>query len=87
MLWKIPSAVKTFSSFLHHSPLYGIENMLGRERRVKLPLFQTGDLVQVKSQAAQEGCGSSFSGDIQNLLGHVPVEPALSGPSLAGELD
>jgi len=38
-------------------------------------------------QAAQGGCGFSFSGDIQNLPGHGPVQPAVGDPALLGGLD
>jgi len=38
-------------------------------------------------QAAQGGCGVSFSGDIQDPPGQGPVWPALGDPSLAGVLD
>jgi len=38
-------------------------------------------------QAAQGGCGVSFSGDIQNLPGQGPVQPAVADPVLAGVLD
>ena len=36
------------------------------------------------AQAAQEGCGFSFSGDIQDPPGQGPVQPALADPALAG---
>jgi len=38
-------------------------------------------------QAAQGGCGVSFSGDIQDLSGQGPVQPAVGDPALAGGLD
>jgi len=38
-------------------------------------------------QAAQGGCGVSFSGDIQDPPGWGPVRPALGDPALAGWLD
>jgi len=38
-------------------------------------------------QAAQGGCGVSFSGDIQDPPGRGPVQPALCDPASAGGLD
>ena len=38
-------------------------------------------------QAAQGGCGVSFSGDIQDPPGQGPVQPALDDPASAGGLD
>ena len=35
-------------------------------------------------QAAQGGCGVSFSGDVQTLPGQGPVQPAVGDPALAG---
>jgi len=35
-------------------------------------------------QAAQGGCGVSFSGDIQTLPGRGPVQPAVGDPASAG---
>jgi len=37
-------------------------------------------------QAAQRGCGFSFSGDIQDPPGRRPVQPAVGDPALAGGL-
>ena len=36
------------------------------------------------AQAAQGGCGVSFSGDIQDPPGQGPVQPALGDPAWAG---
>ena len=38
-------------------------------------------------QAAQGGCGVSFSGDIQNPPGQSPLQPAVGDPASAGGLD
>jgi len=38
-------------------------------------------------QVAQGGCGFSFSGDIKDLPGRGPVQPALGHPALARGLD
>ena len=38
-------------------------------------------------QAAQGGCGVSLSGDIQDLPGQGPVQPAVGDPALTVELD
>jgi len=39
------------------------------------------------AQAAQGGGGVSFSGDIQDLPGQVPLQPAVGDPASAGGLD
>jgi len=39
------------------------------------------------AQAAQGGCGVSFSGDTQNLSGRGPVQPAVGDPASARGLD
>jgi len=38
-------------------------------------------------QAAQGGCGVSFSGDIQALPGQGPLQLTVGDPALAGGLD
>jgi len=38
-------------------------------------------------QAAQGGCGVSFSGDIQDPPGQGPVQPAVGDPASAEGLD
>jgi len=38
-------------------------------------------------QAAQGGCGVSFSGGIQDPPGQVPLEPTVGDPALAEGLD
>jgi len=39
------------------------------------------------AQAAQGGCGVSFSGDIQDPPGQGPVQAAVGDPASAGGLD
>jgi len=38
-------------------------------------------------QAAQGGCGVSFSGDIQDPPGQGPLQPTVCDPALTGGLD
>jgi len=44
-------------------------------------------LTEALEQAAERGCGFSFSGDIQNPPGQGAVQPVLGDPALAGALD
>ena len=37
-----------------------------------------------QEQAAQGGCGVSFSGDVQDLPGRGPVQPAVGDPASTG---
>ena len=39
------------------------------------------------AQAAQGGCGVSFSGDIQDPPGQGPLQPVVGGPASAEGLD
>jgi len=39
------------------------------------------------AQAAQGGCGVSFSGDIPDLHGQGPLQPTVGDPASAGGLD
>jgi len=38
-------------------------------------------------QAAQGGCGVSFTGDIQDPPGQCPLHPTVGDPALAGGVD
>jgi len=53
------------------------------EHEEQLPSEGDGAL----EQAAQRGCGVSFSGDTQDPPGQGPVQPAVGDPALAGGLD
>ena len=53
------------------------------EHEEELPSEGDGAL----AQAAQGGCGVSFSGDIQDLPGQGPLQPAVGDPASAGGLD
>jgi len=46
--------------------------------------FESDDPLE---QAAQMGCGVSFSGDIQDSPGRGAVQPAVGDPAWAGGLD
>jgi len=59
------------------------QEVLSEHKEELLP--SEGDGAQ--EHAAQGGCGVSFSGDIQNLSGHDPVQPAVGDPASAGGLD
>ena len=56
------------------------EEVLSEHEEELLPSEGDGAL----AQAAQGGCGVSFSGDIPDLPGRGPVQPALGDPALAG---
>ena len=57
--------------------------VLGCASSAELPSEGDGAL----EQAAQGGCGVSFSGDIPDPPGQGPVQPAVGDPALAGGLD
>jgi len=53
------------------------------EHEEELPSEGDGAL----EQAAQGGCGVSFSGDIRDSPGRGPVQPAVGDPASAGGLN
>ena len=59
------------------------QEVLSEHEEELLPSEGDGALEQV----AQGGCGVSFSGDIQDPPGQVPVQPAVGDPASAGGLD
>ena len=61
-----------------HKP--GAEEVPAEQEEELLPSEGDGAL----AQAAQGGCGVSFSGDIQALPGRGAVQPALGDPAWAG---
>ena len=59
---------------------------MGASSHPAAPVVQTaGD--GALAQAAQGGCGVSFSGDIQDPPGRGPMQPGLGDPAPAGGLD
>ena len=61
--------------------------MYPKQRRTSListQVFSNLKLDGALAQAAQGGCGVSFSGDIQDLPGRGAVQPALGDPASAG---
>ena len=58
----------------------GAEEAPAEHKEELLPSEGDGAL----AQAAQGGCGVSFSGDIPALPGQGPVQPALGDPAWAG---
>jgi len=59
------------------------EEVLSEDEEELLPSEGDGAL----AQAAQGGCGVSFSGDIQDLPGRGPLQPTVGDPASAGGLD
>ena len=59
------------------------EEVLSEHEEELLPSEGDGAL----EQAAQGGCGVSFSGDIQDPPGQGPLQPAVGDPASAGRLD
>jgi len=54
---------------------------------VTVVLLPQKDVIGALEQAARGGCGVSFSGNIQDLPGQGPVQPAVGDPASAGGLD
>lgn len=52
--------------------------------RFKIDVISCNEDSQMLEQVAQRGCGVSFPGNTQNLLGCGPMQPALGEPALAG---
>ena len=70
-MWKIISSVWAQTE---------AQEVLSEHEEELLPSEGDGAL----AQAAQGGCGVSFSGDIQNPPGQGPVQPAVGDPASVG---
>jgi len=67
---------EVFSNLNDSIILYGAPS----QHEEELLYFEGGGALE---PAAQRGCGVSFFGDIQNLPGCSPVQPAVGDPALA----
>ncbi|GAB0178393.1 mitochondrial enolase superfamily member 1 [Grus japonensis] len=59
----------------------------GNRHKLEVPSEYKEKCDRALEQAAQRGCGVSFSGEIQTPPGRDPVQPALGDPALAVGLD
>ena len=70
----------------------GVNGQRGQTKAEDVPADHEEELLPSEGdgaleQAAQGGCGVSFSGDIQDPPGRGSVQPAVGDPASAGGLD
>ena len=77
----------SFSCCRDKYPCVTLNSLAQIHRRDLARDLRAEQALEALAQAAQGGCGVSFSGDIQDPPGQDPVQPALGDPAWAGGLD